>query len=84
VAFPSGARRFVLPGLSGEAFLRCPEVVDDEPCVGEVWAIVRRDGDRLPSQIMCTFDDTHQWSSVQWVKFGRRVLKAAGIERAAA
>jgi hypothetical protein len=85
VAFPSGVRRFVLPGLSGEPFLACPERVDDgEPCPGYVWAIVRKDGDRLPSQIMCNHDDTHQWSSTQWVKFGRRMLRAAGVERAAA
>lgn len=84
VAFPSGVRRFVLPGLDG-GNLHCPEKIDDEPCPGEIQAIVRKDGDRLPSQVTCTFDDQHNWTSVQWMKFGHRMLKAAGLhERAAA
>jgi hypothetical protein len=84
VAFPSGVRRFILPGLAG-GNLRCPEKVEDEPCPGEVQAIVRADGDRLPSRVTCTFDDEHNWTSAQWMKFGSRMLKAAGLhERAAA
>lgn len=80
-AFPTGTRFFELPGLNGERLMACPETVageeGDEACPGNLWTIVRRDGDRLPSQIMCNHDDEHQWPSSQWLKFGRRMLKAA-------
>jgi hypothetical protein len=83
-AFPTGTRVFELPGLNGERFLACTHAVDDEdepgekkPCPGTLWTIVRKDGDRLPSQIMCNADDGHQWPSTQWVKFGRQILKEA-------
>jgi hypothetical protein len=83
-AFPTGTRVFELPGLNGERFLPCTHEIDDDdgpgekkPCPGNLWAIVRKDGDRLPGQIMCNADDTHQWPSTQWVKFGRQLLKDA-------
>jgi hypothetical protein len=83
-AFPTGTRMFELPGLDGERYLACTHKVDDEdkpgerkPCPGYLWTIVRKDGDRLPSQIMCNADDTHQWPSTQWVKFGKQILKQA-------
>ncbi|GAA0719991.1 hypothetical protein Drose_06275 [Dactylosporangium roseum] len=77
-AFPTGVRVFELPGLNGERYLACPEKVDDsEPCPGNLWTILRRDGDRLPPQIMCNHDDEHQWPASQWLKLGRRMLQAA-------
>lgn len=83
-AFPTGTRVFELPGLNGERLLACTHAIDDEdkpgekkPCPGHLWAIVRKDGDRLPAQIMCNHDDQHQWPSTQWVKFGRQLLKDA-------
>jgi hypothetical protein len=83
-AFPTGTRMFELPGLNGERFLACTHKVDDEdrpgeqkPCPGYLWTIVRKDGDRLPSQIMCNADDEHQWPSTQWVKFGKQLLRDA-------
>lgn len=83
-AFPTGTRMFELPGLNGERFLACTHAIDDEenpggkkPCPGYLWTIVRKDGDRLPSQIMCNADDKHQWPSTQWVKFGKQLLKEA-------
>jgi hypothetical protein len=83
-AFPTGTRVFELPGLNGERFLACTHLIDDEdnpgeqkPCPGNLWAIVRKDGDRLPGQIMCNADETHQWPSSQWLKFGRQLLKDA-------
>jgi hypothetical protein len=83
-AFPTGTRMFELPGLNGERLLACTHTVEDEdapdgkkPCPGNLWTIVRKDGDRLPSQIMCNADDKHQWPSTQWVKFGKQILKEA-------
>jgi len=83
-AFPTGTRVFELPGLNGERLLACPHVVPDEdtadgtkPCPGNLWTILRRDGDRLPAQIMCNHDDEHQWPASQWIKLGRQMLKAA-------
>lgn len=83
-AFPTGTRVFELPGLNGERFLACTHLIDDEdkpgekkPCPGNLWTIVRKDGDRLPSQIMCNADETHQWPSTQWLKLGRQMLRDA-------
>lgn len=83
-AFPTGTRVFELPGLDGDRILACPHVIDDEdtpegksPCPGNLWTILRRDGDRLPAQIMCNADVEHQWPTSQWIKLGRQMLKAA-------
>jgi hypothetical protein len=84
VAFPSGTRVFELPGLNGERLLACPERVDDGvECPGNLWTILRRDGDRLPAQIMCNHDDEHQWPAQQWMKLGRRMLRAQAQQVAA-
>lgn len=80
-AFPTGTRVFELPGLDGERLLACPHVIESEDgeqaCPGNLWTILRRDGDRLPAQIMCNHDEQHQWPASQWMKLGRQMLKAA-------
>lgn len=83
IAFPGGVRRFVLPGMGADQYLVCPETVEDgEPCPGVLWTILRRDGDYLPSQITCNHDETHMWSTPQWLKLGHRLIRRA--ERRAA
>lgn len=78
IAFPGGVRRFVLPGMGGEQYLSCPETVDDgEACPGVLWTVLRRDGDTLPSQIMCNHDDGHYWSISEWMRLGRRLIRRA-------
>jgi hypothetical protein len=85
VAFPGGVRKFVLPGMGGEKYLACPETVEDgQPCPGVLWTILRRDGDRLPSQLMCNHDEVHQWPTQQWLKLGRRLLRATDSRSALA
>ncbi|MER7280399.1 hypothetical protein ABT369_38780 [Dactylosporangium sp. NPDC000244] len=81
-AYPTGTRAFELPGLDGERYLACPNQIPDEdrdgetkPCPGNLWTIMRRDGDRLPAQIMCNHDDEHQWPASQWIKLGKRMIK---------
>jgi hypothetical protein len=81
-AFPTGTRVFELPGLDGERYLACPNQIPDEGCEGEtkacpgnLWTILRKDGDRLPAQIMCNADEEHQWPASQWIKLGKRMIK---------
>ncbi len=80
-AFPTGTRVFELPGLGGERLLACPHVIadddGDQPCPGNLWTILRKDGDRLPAQIMCNHDETHQWPASQWMRLGRQMLRDA-------
>jgi hypothetical protein len=82
VAFPGGVRRFLLPGMGGDQYLGCPEEVDDEPCPGVLWTILRRDGEVLPSQIACNEYEDHLWPIREWVRLGRRLMRLAGVEAA--
>ena len=79
VAFPGGVRRFVLPGMGGNQYLHCPEDVEDGPCPGVLWTILRRDGDYLPSHITCNHDETHTWPIREWMRLGRRLMRQAGV-----
>lgn len=79
MAFPGGVRRFILPGMGDDKYLPCPEEVEDGPCPGYLWTILRRDGDYLPSHITCNHDETHQWPIRAWMKLARTVMRRAGV-----
>ncbi len=85
VAFPGGVRKFLLPGMGSDYYLACPETVDgNEPCTGVLWTILRRDGDYLPSVILCDHDETHQWPTQRWLKLGARLIRRAEQRQVAA
>lgn len=47
----------------------CPE--DD--CPGEVWAYLPVE-DTRPSSMECRADEEHTWTTIQWMRVGRRML----------
>lgn len=55
----------------------CPErdVESGEPCAGQVQAFIPAD-DR-PARMACTASDGHWWSSIQWLRAGKRIRDLA-------
>lgn len=56
----------------------CPEHGTSEmgeriPCEGELKVILRNSDDLFPSEIRCSLDPDHRWTSSQWMFLGRRV-----------
>ena len=52
----------------------CPE--EDEngtPCPGEVFAFIPTEDDR-PSRMECKANAVHKWTSIQWLRTGKRIL----------
>lgn len=52
----------------------CVVEVENEPCVGQLWATVRVDGDERPSVIFC---DTCEFEKApeEWMRFGREYAR---------
>lgn len=69
-AYPSGDKRVPVPA-------RCAHDIDGQPCGAEMFATIRKDGGRLPSEIQCINDRTHNIPSTDWIKYGRQLLAAA-------
>lgn len=57
----------------------CPEQ-DDEgaDCLGEIHAFIPIEDDR-PSRMECNANSSHKWTSIQWLRAGKRILDT--IER---
>jgi hypothetical protein len=47
----------------------CP----DGDCGGDLVALMRPDGDPLPSEIICTISPGHSWPITWWTKLARRI-----------
>lgn len=72
IAYPSGARRYQLRTPDGHP-VACPT----DGCDGALWAILRRDDSLLPSELVCSTDDTHRIPASQWLRMGRHLIKHA-------
>lgn len=64
VAYPSGARRFVVAP--------CPGCED-----GKLIVVLRTTDSLLPSELLCDLDPEHAWPADQWLTLGRQLRKAA-------
>lgn len=64
-AYPSGTR--VIPVGP------CPATVDDQPCAGQIRALLRTDASLLPSAVACDTVEEHAWSPDQWRALGRHM-----------
>lgn len=52
----------------------CPEEDEDgTPCSGEVFAFIPTEDDR-PSRMECKANPVHKWTSIQWMRTGKRIL----------
>lgn len=52
----------------------CPEQDEDgADCPGEVWAFLPVEDDR-PSKMECRANGEHAWTSIQWLRVGKRML----------
>lgn len=52
----------------------CPEADEHgAPCPGDVYAIIPTEEDR-PGKMECRADGEHRWSSMQWLRAGKRIL----------
>lgn len=61
VAYPNSVRRVHI-GC-------CP----DGDCDGELFAVIRRQDDLRPSEIICTISPDHSWPVTRWTKLARQV-----------
>jgi hypothetical protein len=61
IAYPNGVRR-VRIGY-------CP----DGDCDGDLVALMRPQGDLLPSEIICTISPSHSWPITWWTKLARKM-----------
>lgn len=52
----------------------CPEQDEEGAyCPGEVFAFIPTEDDR-PSRMECKADGSHKWTSIQWMRTGKRIL----------
>ena len=52
----------------------CPEEDEDSvPCPGEVFAFIPTEDER-PSRMECKANPVHKWTTVQWMRTGKRIL----------
>jgi hypothetical protein len=52
----------------------CPEAgADGCACPGEVFAFIPTEDER-PARMECKADSEHKWTSIQWLRTGRRIL----------
>lgn len=51
----------------------CPEETKDGLCPGEVFAFIPTEDDR-PGRMECHAEPEHRWSSIQWMRAGKRIL----------
>jgi hypothetical protein len=63
----------------------CPELnAAGEHCDGEVYAFIPTEDDR-PSRMECRTDRAHKWTSIQWLRTGKKILdRIAQRKRSAA
>ncbi|WBB61005.1 hypothetical protein O7599_00105 [Streptomyces sp. WMMC500] len=61
VVDPNGVRRVHI----GD----CPDI----DCEGNLVALIRTHGDRLPTEIVCTASDAHTWPATWWTRLARRM-----------
>lgn len=64
-AYPSGTRIIHIGA--------CPATVDDQPCAGQIRALLRTDASLLPSAVACDTVEEHAWSPDQWRALGRHM-----------
>ncbi|UED85137.1 hypothetical protein [Streptomyces profundus] len=69
IAYPNNVRRVPIGG--------CP----DDGCAGELVALIRRQDDVLPSEIVCTVSPSHSWPVTWWTRLARQIRTRQG-ERA--
>jgi hypothetical protein len=68
----TGARRFPVGPCVEHGTSDMGERV---PCTGEIWAVLRKDDDLLPSEIACSLDAEHHWAAREWMQLGRKIAK---------
>lgn len=66
-AYPSGTR--VIPVGP------CPAMVDEQPCAGQIRALLRTDASLLPSAVACDTVPEHMWTPDQWRALGRHMAQ---------
>jgi len=79
MAYPSGSRRFDIPGGVCRVMVVPDDAIDGHPgypCVGQLYAIVRDGASLLPSEIVCDRNADHRIPSGQWVQYARQLEKA--------
>lgn len=73
VAYPSGARR-ISPGRCPEPAARPDDLIGPmSPCPGALVGIMRPTDSLLPSELICSADPEHRWTSGEWRALGRRI-----------
>jgi len=77
----AGALKGVVEELGSRKFTigTCPahgtsEQGERVPCSGNLRAVLRKDGDTLPSEVACTVDTEHRWATREWMGLGRLML----------
>jgi len=66
-----GSRKFTIGTCPAHGTSEAGERV---PCPGNLRAVLRKDGDTLPSEIACTEDAEHRWAAREWMQLGRTIL----------
>lgn len=76
------ALRGVVQGLGSRKFPIGPciehgvsDMGERIPCPGEMTAVLRREDELLPSEIVCTVDNQHHWAASDWMRLGRRIIE---------
>lgn len=59
----------------------CPGTNNGRPCVGIVVATIRRDDNKLPSEMACDATPRHAWPASEWRTLNRRLHADAGAAR---
>ena len=83
----SGKHAYALRGIVEELGSRkftigtCPahgtsDTGERVPCDGNLRAVLRKDGDTLPSEVGCTVDPEHRWPAREWMQLGRSIRDA--------